>query len=59
MKPGDIIVDSDGDFGIVVRTESSRNITWVYYLCSDGLVSDDMDNLKVVTWQIYQVSLSK
>ena len=49
MNVGDIIVDCDGDLGIVVRmVKESRNVTWVYYLCSEGLVSDDMDNLKEI-----------
>ena len=51
MKPGDLVRDSDGDIGTVVRIvpdEVHPYKTWIYYLVGQEIFSDDVDNFEVL-----------
>ena len=53
MKPGDIVRDSDGDIGTILRIipdEVHSYKTWIYYLIGQEIFSDDMDNLEALQW---------
>ena len=51
MKPGDLVRDSDGDIGTVVRIVSDEvhpYKTWIYYLVGQEIFSDHVDNFEVL-----------
>lgn len=51
MKPGDLVLDCDGDAGIVLKTVADLirpDRVWIYYLLRSEIVADDMDNFEVI-----------
>lgn len=51
MKPGDLVLDCDGDAGIILKIVSDPikpSRVWIYYLLGSEIVSDDMDNFEVI-----------